>query len=281
MLRVTPGGPFDREKVLPPEIKRNVEAQYHLDKPLWAQYGLYVKGLLEGDLGPSYKYVGRDVSRIIADTFPISATLGFLAFAFSLSVGIATGIVSGLRAGKWEDHLISGLASVGFSVPSFVLAAFLVYILSHWLHLLPPALIGSWKHFIMPTLVLAAGPTAYIARLTRANVIDTAVKDYIRSARARGVAEWRVLLQYVIRNAVTPVVSYSGLVLAFLITGSFIVEHIFAVPGMGRFFVTAVTNRDYPLIMGVTCVLAVVIILGNLVVDITLALLDPRLRERT
>lgn len=280
LLKVTPGGPFDREKVLPPEIKKNVEAKYHLDEPVWVQYGLYLKNFVQGDLGPSYKYLGRDISSIIRETFPVSATLGGLAFVFALVVGVAAGILAGLRPGKGEDNFISALTTVGFSVPSFVLAAVLMYLLSHRFHLLPPALIGSWKHYVMPTLVLAAAPTSYIARVTRANVIEVSMNDYIRSARARGVPEWRVIGQYIVRNAITPVVSYSGLLLAFLITGSFIVEYMFAIPGMGRFFVTAVTNRDYPLIMGVTFVLSTVIIVANLVVDILLAIVDPRLRDK-
>ena len=281
LLKVAPGGPFDRDKVLPPAITQNVEAKYHLDEPLLTQYGLYLKGVVQGDLGPSYKYLGRDITRIIRETFPVSARLGFMAYVFALVFGIAGGILAGLRAGKAEDTIVSAFSALGFSVPSFVMSAALMYLLSHTLHIFPPALIGTWKHYVMPSIVLAAAPTAYIARVTRANVIETMLKDYIRAARGRGVPEWRVVMQYIIRNAITPVVSYSGLLLAFLITGSFVVEHMFAIPGMGRFFVTAVTNRDYPLIMGVTLVLAVVIIAANLIADVLLAIVDPRLRGRT
>ena len=278
MLRFLPGGPFDREKALPPEILRNVEARYHLDEPLPIQYGRYLLGLVQGDLGPSYKYLGRDVSDILGDALPVSMQLGVVALLLSVIAGISAGLAAGMRRGTAFDRGIMLLAVVGISVPSFVLGAALILALGLWLGWLPAALWEGPRHVVLPAVTLAALPAAYIAQLTRASVLEVVELDYIRTARAKGLSEARVRWQHVLRNALLAVVTYFGPLLAILLTGSFVVEKIFAIPGIGRFFVTAVTNRDYPLVLGVTLVYALLVVIANLVVDLLYAWLDPRIR---
>jgi oligopeptide transport system permease protein len=278
LLRLLPGGPFDREKVLPPEVLRNVEARYDLDAPVATQYLRYLQGLARGDLGPSYKYVGRDVADILRDAFPVSIGLGALALALALGVGVSVGLVAGTHRGRPADHATTLLAVLGLSVPSFVLGALLILVVGLWLGWLPAALWEGPLHAVLPALTLAAMPAAYVARLTRAGVLDVIDLDYIRTARAKGLPESRVRMRHILRNALLPVVTYFGPLLAVLLTGSFVVEQIFAIPGMGRFFVTAVTNRDYPLVLGVTLLYAALVVLANLAVDLLYAWLDPRIR---
>jgi oligopeptide transport system permease protein len=278
MLRLLPGGPFDREKALPDEILRNIEARYHLDEPLLQQYGRYLNGIVRGELGPSYKYIGRDVADILADSLPVSAALGATALLLSLGVGVSTGLAAGVRAGSNTDRGLMLVSLLGVSVPSFVLGAALVMGVGLWLGWFPAALWESPTHLVLPALTLAALPTAYIAQLTRTSVLDVVDLDYVRTARAKGLSERRVRWLHVLRNALLAVVTYFGPLLAILLTGSFVVEQIFAIPGMGRFFVTAVTNRDYPLIIGVTLVYALLVVFANLLVDLLYAWLDPRIR---
>jgi oligopeptide transport system permease protein len=280
VLRLVPGGPFDREKKLPPEIQANVEARYQLDKPLAQQYVWYIGGLLKGDLGPSYKYLGRNISDIIAETFPVSLALGLLAMLICLCIGIPAGVFAAARRGTWADTVGMTLSSVGISMPGFVLAAMLILVFSHWLKLLPPALWDGWRHAVLPALTLGIAPAAYIARLTRSSVLEVLHRDYLRTARAKGLPEGTVIIKHALKNSLGPVITIVGPLTAMLVTGSFVVEYIFSVPGMGRYFVTAVTNRDYPLIMGVTLVYAVLIVSANLAVDICYGFMDPRMRER-
>ncbi len=278
LLRLLPGGPFDSEKTLPPEVKRNVEARYHLDEPLAAQYARYLAGLARGDLGPSYKYVGRDVSAILAEAFPVSAQLGAVAFALALGVGVPLGLAAGVRRGRAFDRVSMLVAVLLVSVPSFALGASLVLGIALGLRLLPAALWEGASSALLPALTLAALPLAYVAQLTRAAVIDVIERDFVRTARAKGVSERAVRWRHVLRNALLPVVTYLGPLVAVLLTGSFVVEVIFAIPGMGRFFVTAVSNRDYPLVLGVTLVYGALVVFANLGVDLLYAWLDPRIR---
>jgi oligopeptide transport system permease protein len=278
LLRLLPGGPFDTEKTLPPEVRRNVEARYHLDEPLAAQYARYLAGTASGDLGPSYKYVGRDVSAILADAFPVSAQLGVLAFALALGIGVPLGLAAGVRRGRAFDRASMLLTALFVSVPGFALGASLVLAVALGLGLLPAALWEGPANALLPALTLAALPLAYVAQLTRAAVVDVIDRDFVRTARAKGVREREVRWRHVLRNALLPVVTYLGPLVAVLLTGSFVVEVIFAIPGMGRFFVTAVTNRDYPLVLGVTLVYGVLVVLANLGVDLLYAWLDPRIR---
>jgi oligopeptide transport system permease protein len=277
IMHAVPGGPFDREKKLPPDIKANVEAKYHLNEPVWRQYLLYLGGLSRGDLGPSYKYLGRTVNDVIADTFPVSAKLGLLAFLIAVVLGIGLGTLAGVKGGI-IDRVNIFLATLGISIPSFVLGAFLVLIFSHIYHLFPPALWEDPRHAVLPALALGLGPAAYIARLTRSAVLEVAHQDFIRTARAKGCSEGVVIRRHLLRNALTPVVTILGPLAAGLVTGSLVVEYIFSIPGMGRFYITAVTNRDYPLIMGVTLIYAALIVAANLAADLINAFLDPRIR---
>lgn len=278
LLRVVPGGPFDSEKQLPPEILANVEAKYHLDEPVWRQYARYLGGVARGDLGPSFKYLGRDVATILAETFPVSCGLGVVALGIAVAAGVAFGIAAGSRPDGWMDRGGMLAATAGVALPNFVLGVALVLIVSHRLHWLPPALWEGPRYVLLPALTLGLGPAAYIARLTRASLLDVARQDYVRTARAKGLSDRAVLISHQLPNALMPVATLLGPLTAALITGSFVVEYLFAIPGMGRFFITAVTNRDYPLIMGATLLYAGVLVAANLAADLVAARLDPRIR---
>jgi oligopeptide transport system permease protein len=278
LLRFLPGGPFDKEKTLPPEILRNLERRYALDGSLGEQYADYLGRLLRGDLGPSYKYVGRDVRDILADALPVSIELGGVALAIALVGGVALGLAAGTRRDTLADRAIGIASLVGVSAPSFVIGAALILGVALYLDWLPAGLWEGPIYAVLPALTLAALPLAYIAQLTRAQVVAVMDQDYVRTARAKGVPEARVRRHHVLRNALLAVLTYFGPLLAMLLTGSFVVERIFAIPGMGRFFVTAVTNRDYPLVLGVTLVYAALVVVANLAVDLLYAALDPRIR---
>ncbi len=280
LMHLVPGGPFDQEKPLPPDIKANIDAKYHLDQPVLTQYLFYLKDLLQGDLGPSYKYLGRSVNDIIRDTFPVSMQLGLWAVLISVIVGVGAGIVAAARPRSWLDHAGMLLATAGISFPSFVLGTFLIMIFSYRVHLFPAALWEGWRYGVLPAVTLALLPTAYIARLTRSSMLEVLQQDFIRTARAKGLGERQVLLKHALKNSITPVVSFLGPLTATLVTGSFVVEFIFSIPGMGRYFITAVTNRDYPLIMGVTLVYAVLIVAANIAVDLVYTWIDPRMRVK-
>lgn len=278
IMHVVPGGPFDREKKLPPEIKANVEAKYHLDQPLPRQYLLYMKGLIRGDLGPSYKYLGRTVNDVIGDTLPVSIQLGLLALAIAVLFGLIAGMISSMTAHSFWDRFSMFFATAGISTPNFVLGALLIYLLSHRYPLFPPALWEGFRHAVLPAVTLGLAPAAYIARLSRSSILETNRQDYVRTARSKGLSEGVILFRHILKNALSPVVTILGPLMAALVTGSFVVEFIFSVPGMGKFFITAVTNRDYPLIMGVTLIYAVLIVVANLLVDIFYTFIDPRVK---
>lgn len=282
IMHIVPGGPFDAEKQLPPEIKANIEQKYFLDRPLHEQYLLYLWNLLKGDLGPSYKYIGRSVNDVIADTFPVSIELGMIAFILSIVIGVGTGVLSATASSdaKWLDNMSMLMAIGGVSIPHFVLAALLILILSQTFHLFPPALWEGWEYSILPAVSLAAAPAAYMARLMRSTLLDVLKEDYIRTCHAKGLSTGIIIFKHALKNAITPLITFSGPLFAGLITGSFIIEYIFSIPGMGKYFVTAVINRDYPLIMGVTLVYALLIVLVNLTVDLLYFFVDPRIRRR-
>jgi len=278
LLRFLPGGPFDKEKALPPEILRNLERRYALDGTLAEQYVDYLGRLVRGDLGPSYKYPGRDVADILGDALPVSLELGAIALALATVGGVALGLAAGVRRDTAVDRAIALASLAGVSAPSFVVGAGLILVVGLGLGLLPAGLWEGPLYAVLPACTLAALPLAYIAQLTRAQVRAVLDQDFVRTARAKGVPEGRVRRHHVLRNALLAVLTYFGPLLAMLLTGSFVVEKIFAVPGMGRFFVTAVTNRDYPLVLGVTLVYALLVVLANLLVDLLYAALDPRIR---
>lgn len=273
-----PGGPFDEEKELPDQIRQNIEAKYNLDQPSWKQYLLYLKGLSKGDFGPSYKYIDRSVNDIIRETLPVSIELGIIGLFLSIALGSIAGIVSAIKPRGFFDFFAVSTATALVSVPSFVIGAVLIYFFSVRFRIFPAALWGSPSHVVLPALTLAAGPAAYLARLIRASMLETSDALYIRTARAKGLSNFMVITKHILRNALIPVVTVMGPITAFLITGSFVVEHIFAIPGIGRFFVLAVSNRDYPLVMGITIIYTIILVLANLTVDILYVYLDPRIK---
>jgi len=278
LMHVVPGGPFDREKVFPPEIEKNIKAKYHLDEPVYKQYLYYMGDLLKGDLGPSFKYRNRRVQDILADTLPVSAQLGVLALIIGVGLGVSAGIVSAVWRDSIFDRASIFMASLGIALPSFVLGAFFIWLFAYRMKVLPPALWESGRHMILPAFTLGLAPAAYLARLTRSSMLEVMDKDYVRTARAKGLSGWRVIMKHVLKNSMGPVVTVVGPLVAMLVTGSFIVEKIFSVPGMGQFFITSVTNRDYSMIMGVTLVYTALIVGMNIIVDVVYSVLDPRVR---
>ncbi len=278
LMHAIPGGPFKKEKALPPAVQRNIEERYKLNDPLWKQYTDYLSNLVRGDLGPSFKYLGRSVNDIIRDGFPVSATLGAWAILFALVVGVPAGIISALNQNKWQDNAVMAIAIIGVSVPNFVIATLLMYVFAVKLRWLPVALWGTPKHVILPMIALAGFPAAFFARLMRSSTLDVLSQDYIRTARAKGLSWYAVVVKHVVKNAILPVVTYLGPLIAGILTGSFVVENIFAIPGLGRYYVTSIYNRDYTTIMGVTIFYSAFLVLVNFLVDITYGWIDPRIK---
>jgi len=281
LTRIVPGGPFDADKNLPPQIVANIKAKYGLDKPVHEQYLMYMSRLSRGDLGVSYKYVNRTVNDILANALPVSLILGAMGLAFAVAVGVPLGTLAALRRGTYVDYLAMLAATAGISVPGFVIGAALILVFGLWLKMLPVALWESLAHMILPAVTLSFSPAAYLARLTRASALEALQKDWVRTARGKGLSPWQTVTKHVLRNALVPVATVLGPLTAILITGSFVVEFIYAVPGMGRFFITAVQNRDYDLIMGTTLIFAVILIVANTLVDISYAILDPRMEVKS
>lgn len=278
-LRAVPGGPYDREKALPEAVLANLEARADLDRPLTVQYVRWLGRTATGDLDVSMKYPNQTVAGIIGRAFPVSLALGGLGALLALFGGVGFGVLTALRPGSWVDRAGGALTTLGFSLPSFVLGSLLVLVFALWAGWFPAALWTSPAHVVLPALTLAAGPAAYVARLTRGGVIEALAEPWVRTARAKGLPEHRVVLRHGLRNALGPVVTVSGPLVAWMITGSFVVEQIFAIPGLGRYFVTAVIDRDYSLVMGVTLFFAVIVIAANAVVDLLYAWVDPRVRR--
>ena len=278
LLRFAPGGPFDRERKLPPEVLANIEAKYHLDEPVLTQYAHYLQGIFRGDLGPSYKYLDRGVNEIIADTLPTSALLGGLALLFALILSFPIGLSAAYFRNSWIDR--SGMlgATLGISVPHFILGALLIWLFALQLGWLQAGRWDQWSSAILPMITLGAAPAAYLSALLRSSLLETFGEDFIRTARAKGMSEIAVVLKHALRHSLIPVLTVMGPLTAALLTGSFVVEYVFAIPGMGRFFITAVTDRDYPLIMGVTLVYTVLLVGSNLLVDLFYGYVDPRIR---
>jgi oligopeptide transport system permease protein len=281
LLRLAPGGPFDDERTLPPEIQASLDARYRLDQPLPVQFVAYLGQLLRGDFGPSFQYRDTSVNELIAQGLPVSFKLGGSALLLAVVLGVSFGTLAALRQHRAPDHALMLLAMTGIAIPGFVLAPLLVLLFAVQLGWLPAGGWGDggWRHLLLPVVALALPPTAYIARLTRGAMIEVLAADYIRTARAKGLPEWRVVLQHALQPALLPVVSYLGPAAAALMTGSVVVEQVFGLPGLGRYFVQGALNRDYTLVMGVVIVLGVLIVLFNLVVDLLYGLLDPRIRH--
>ena len=280
LMYMVPGGPFLAEKAPSEATIAALNEKYGLDQPKIVQYKNYFVKFLSGDLGPSMKQRGRDVNQIIATGFKVSAKVGGLSILLAVCVGIPFGSIAALKRGKWQDNIILVISTTGIAVPSFVVATVLMMILSVKLDLLPTYGLTSWEYYIMPVMSLAFYPTAYISRLMRSSMLEVLGQDYIRTAKAKGLPMFRVLFKHALRNAVLPVVTYLGPLLAYTLTGSFIVERIFTVPGLGNSFISSILNRDYTMIMGTTIFLAALIIFMNLLVDIVYKLVDPRIKYK-
>ena len=279
LVRLAPGGPFDRERApASPEIERNLNAKYHLDEPLWKQYARYLGDLAHGDFGVSLKYRNRSVNDIIMQGLPVSMTLGALAFTFALAVGLPVGFFTAARRGRWEDYTGSFFAMLVVCVPGFVLAPLLILIFAVKLKWLPVALWDSPWHMILPVIALGLYFAGKVARLTREGMLHAMQSEFVTAARAKGLGENKLLFKHAFRIAVLPVVSSSGPMLADLLTGSFIVENIFQIPGIGVFLVNSSINRDYTVVVGLALLYAILLVGLNLVVDFAYTLLDPRVK---
>lgn len=278
LMNMVPGGPFLSEKAISPQATAALEAKYGLDKPMFQRYLTYMTDALHGDFGDSLKQRGRTVMSIIAMKFPVSAKLGGISVLVALILGIPLGSIAALKRGKATDSVISVIATCGIAVPSFVICTVLMYFFGVKLGLLPTMGLGSAKHYIMPVIALSFYPTAYIMRLMRSSMLDVLGQDYMRTARAKGLAGGKMLFKHALRNAILPVVTYVGPMLAYTITGSFVVEKIFVIPGLGGEFITAINGRDYTLIMGTTIFLATLVIVMNVLVDIVYKIVDPRIK---
>lgn len=278
LMNLVPGGPFVAEKSISKAAQAALEAKYGLDKPLLERYVTYMTDLLKGDMGVSLRQRGRSVSEIIFSKFPVSAGLAGIAVAVAILIGIPLGCLSAYNRGKFADNFIIVLATCGIAIPSFISSVLLLYTFGSKLHLFPTIGLNTLSSYVMPVTALAIYPTAYITRLMRSSLLDVMGQDYIRTAKAKGLSNFKILFKHALRNAVLPVVTYVGPMLAGLMTGSFIVERIFTIPGLGRDFVSAINQRDYTLIMGTTIVFATLIITANVVVDILYKIIDPRIK---
>jgi len=281
LMRLAPGGPFDDERTLPPEVAANLEAAYGLDRPILVQYRNYLAGLLRGDLGPSFRYRDFRVSELIAQGLPVTAGLGAAALALAVIAGVALGMLAGRYRNRTADHLVMGAALVGIAVPTFVVAPVLALMFGVLLGWLP---VGGWepgdmRYAVLPVVTLALPFVAYIARLTRGSLLEVLQSPHIRTARAKGLGEPRILWRHAFKPTIMPVVSFLGPGAAALLTGSLVVEQVFGLPGVGRYFVQGAVNRDYTLVMGMVVFYALLIVLLNLAVDLLYGWLDPRIRH--
>jgi len=278
IMNMVPGGPFVAEKSISAAAQQALAEKYGLDKPLPVQYANYMSSLLQGDMGLSLRQRGRTVNDIIFSKFPVSAKVAGMAVVVALCVGIPLGCIAAYNRGKWADNVIIVFATCGIAIPSFISSVVLLYTFGMNLKLLPTVGLNEWKAYIMPVTALAIYPSAYITRLMRSSLLDVMGQDYMRTARAKGVSNFKILFKHALRNAILPVVTYVGPMLAALMTGSFVVEKIFSIPGLGRDFVSAISNRDYTLIMGTTILLATMVIVANVIVDILYKVIDPRIK---
>lgn len=280
MIHSAPGGPFDQERSVSPEVLKNLNQFYHLDQPLWKQYLIYLSDLLQGDLGPSFKFPSHTVNDLIAAGFSATAELSFYALCFAVLLGLGAGILAALRANSLQDYLPMSIAMLGICLPSFVLGPLLLLVFGIHFQWLP---VAGWGQIpgdkILPSITLGAAYAAYIARISRGSMLDVLSQDYIRTAKAKGLSQWRIMFIHALRGALSPVVSFLGPAIAGLLAGAFVVETIYQIPGLGRFYVQAAFNRDYTMIMGFTIFFASLIVFFNLLSDVALVLLNPRLRH--
>jgi oligopeptide transport system permease protein len=276
-MRATPGGPFDKEKKVTPEVMAALNAQYKLDQPLYVQYWDTLTNILKGDLGPSFRYPGRTVNEMIFEGLPATVELGCYALIIALLLGITSGIVAALKKNTWLDYLPMTLSMAGICVPSFLLGPVLVLIFSIHFNWLPVSGWDSFAHKILPSITLGAAYAAFVSRLSRGGMLEILSQDFIRTARAKGASESQVILKHALKGGMFPVISFLGPAIAGLLSGSFVTESIFQIPGLGRYYVQAAFNRDYTMIMGTTVFLAALIIFFNLVSDVMLIWVNPKL----
>jgi oligopeptide transport system permease protein len=280
VMRLAPGGPFSRNRKISPEVQANIEAAFHLDEPLWMQFGRFVWGVVRLDLGPSTRHRDYSVNDLIASGLPYSLTIGFWAIIIAAMVGVSLGLASALRRNSATDYLAGTVGVVGIAIPIFVIGPVLQAVFAVRLDWLPVGGANDgWRSLILPVIVLALPNIAYISRLTRTSTIETLRENYIRTARAKGIGWRRTLWRHTLTGALLPVIAYLGPATAAIITGSILIETIFAVPGIGRHFVDAALNRDYPLVMGITLLYGAILILFNIATDVVRATLDPRIRN--
>ncbi|WP_045411818.1 oligopeptide ABC transporter permease OppB [Vibrio owensii] len=280
LMRFAPGNPLSSERPLPPEVMANIEAKYGLDKPVFEQYTTYLTNVVQGDFGPSFKYLDYTVNELISVALPVSAKVGFIAFIFTVILGVTIGTIAALKQNSWLDYTIMSTAMLGVVMPSFVLAPALIYLFSlHW-NLFPAGgwHDGSWQYLVLPVIAMSLLYVATFARITRGSMIETLNSNFIRTARAKGLSYRYIILKHALKPALLPVVSYMGPAFVGIITGSVVVETIFGLPGIGKLFVNAAFNRDYSLVMGVTILIGFLFILFNAIVDILLAMIDPKIR---
>ncbi|WP_139489253.1 ABC transporter permease [Brevibacillus dissolubilis] len=278
LMHAIPGGPFTSEKKVPEEIKKALEAKYGLDKPLFEQYTDYLVDVIQWDLGPSFTEKSSTVNDMINRGFPVSAHLGLQAIAIAVFGGITLGVIAALKHNKWQDYTGMIIAVLGLSVPSFILATFYQYVFSIELGWFPIAKWESFEYTVLPSLALAASPLAFIARLTRSNMIEVLGQDYIKTAKSKGLSSFVITVKHAIRNALLPVITYLGPLIANVLTGSFVIERIFGIPGLGREFVLSISNRDYTVIMGTTVFYSILLVVLVLLVDLAYTFVDPRIK---
>lgn len=278
MMHSIPGGPFVREKAVPDEILKALNEKYNLDAPLYIQYLDYMKGLITFDLGPSYSKIGTSVNDLLEAGFPTSAKIGGLASILIVALGIPLGIISALKQNKPIDYFVMFMATLGVTIPSFVVATLIIYFFGGKLGWIPTFGLETWKGYIGPVIALSGYSLSFVSRLTRSSMLEVLRQDYIRTARANGLSEFKVVAKHAVKNALIPVVTYIGPMIAAILTGSFVIEKIFAVPGMGRYFIESIGNRDYTTIMGMTVFYAIFYIIMILLVDFAYSLIDPRIK---
>ncbi len=273
-----PGGPFTNDRKVSAEVEEALNEKYHLNDPLPKQFLDYLTGIMHGDFGPSYKYTGKEVSEFITNGFPVSGKLGGITIIFVVLASIPMGILAAVKNGKWQDMLVMALATIGVTIPSFVIASILIYVFSFRLNVLPTYGLDNWTGYILPVITLGGYSLSYLARQMRSSLLEVMGQDYIRTARAKGLSEFKVIFKHALRNALIPVITVLGPTIANLLTGSFVVEQIFAIPGLGVHFVTSVNQRDYTTIMGVTIFYATFLLAMVFIVDVFYCLIDPRIK---
>ena len=278
LMHAIPGGPFTSEKMLAPEIEAALNAKYHLDDPVWLQYLNYLKSVASFDLGPSFKYPGIQVNDMIADGLPVTLKIGALSLLVVVLIGVPMGIVAALKKGQWQDSLVMAFATIGIAIPSYVIATILLFVFALKLGWVPTFGLDEWRGYILPVIALSGFYLSYVARLTRSSMLDVLDQDFMKTAKAKGLSPYKILIHHGLRNALIPIVTVLGPVVANLLTGSFIIEQIFALPGIGRHFVLSISNRDYTTIMGITIFYACFLMLMIFIVDMLYLIIDPRIK---